>query len=84
MNAGCITAAGATVAVVDTAHDVETGAPGWVATCDGCGWTSEQYACWHELWPAYPTIAGTDVRGLLLDEAAEHAAECQTAPGGAR
>lgn len=74
------TAGGAHVTVTTTTPDTTTGAPGWLATCGGCEWTGDQYACWHELWPTYPNIAGGDVRGLLLDNAQEHADTC----GGAR
>lgn len=71
------TASGAHVTVTTTAPDTATAAPGWAATCSGCGWTDNQFACWHELWPAYPRIAGGDVRGLLLDTAQEHADTCE-------
>jgi hypothetical protein len=70
-------AGGAHVTVTTTARDATTDAPGWVAECSGCGWSDDQYACWHELWPAYPRIAGGDVRGLLLDNAQEHADTCE-------
>jgi len=70
------TAGGAHVTVTTIDPDTATGAPGWVAECSGCGWSDDQYACWHELWPAYPRIAGGDVRGLLLDTAQEHADTC--------
>lgn len=73
------TAGGAHVTVTTAAPDTETGAPGWVAECGGCGWSDDQFACWHELWPAYPRIAGGDVRGLLLDEVVEHAVTCEVA-----
>lgn len=71
------TAGGAHVTVAATDPDTATGAPGWVAECGGCGWTGDQFACWHELWPAYPGIAISDVRGLLLDNAQEHADTCE-------
>lgn len=72
-----LTAGGAYVEVTTTGPDVTTAAPGWVAACSGCGWTDDQFACWHELWPTYPNIAGSDVRGLLLDNAQEHADTCE-------
>ena len=68
---------GAQVTISTAEADATTGAPGWVAKCQGCGWSEDQFACWHELWPAYPNIAGGDVRGLLLDEVAEHAFTCE-------
>lgn len=74
------TAGGARVTIATTEADDATGAPGWVAVCGGCGWTGDQYACWHELWPAYPNIAGGDVRGLLLDTVQEHAEACEVTP----
>jgi hypothetical protein len=77
-------AGGAHVTITITDPDPKTGAPGWAATCDGCGWTDDQYACWHELWPAYPNIARGDVRGLLFDSAEEHAGTCQVPAGGTR
>lgn len=73
-----LTHGGADVTVVTVEPHAETFAPGWVATCGGCGWTDDQYACWHELWPAYPNIAVGDVRSLLLDQAEEHADFCET------
>jgi hypothetical protein len=82
---GCYpTAGGAHVTVTTTAPDTATDAPGWVAECGGCGWSDDQFACWHELWPAYPAIADGDVRGLLLDTAQEHADTCEAPTGGAR
>jgi hypothetical protein len=72
------TAGGAHVTVTAAGPDAETGAPGWVATCGGCGWAEDQYACWHELWPTFPNIAGGDIRGLLLGNAQEHADVCGT------
>lgn len=72
------TRGGADVTVVVIEPHAETSAPGWAATCSGCGWTDDQYACWHELWPAYPNTAAGDVRALLLDQAEEHADLCET------
>ena len=71
------TAGGAQVTISTTEADAATAAPGWVAVCGGCGWTDDQFACWHELWPEYPNIAGGDVRGLLLDAVQEHADTCE-------